>query len=149
MAQADAKAQMAAGAVGAPPRGRPDRAADSGAASLKTEQPVAPPSSPAGGRAEGARLQLDPLVPQLLLWVAAGLLLLSVRRAYARTTRPLARLRRLALACLRAGAAVAVVFCLARPVLVQQRQLREQALAFIAVDSSASMDLRDAPGGRT
>lgn len=99
--------------------------------------------------AQPEMLQFHPFLPPALLAAAAVMLLLSVRRSYVRTTRRVSGGRRALLGLLRAAACAAVLACLARPVLVQQRELREPGLCFIALDSSASMDLRDTTGGRT
>ncbi|MGD0091682.1 MAG: glutamine amidotransferase [Planctomycetota bacterium] len=94
-------------------------------------------------------LRFDPFLNPLILGPLALLLFLSVRRSYVRTTRRLSGARLFVLVLLRLCAFAAVLLCLARPVLVQQKELRERGLCFIAVDSSASMDLRDTAGGRT
>jgi len=99
------------------------------------------------GQAEA--LHFDPYLHPLLLAAVALLLVLSVRRTYVRTTRRLSGPRRSVLVLLRVCAFAAVLLCLARPVLTQQRQLRERGLCFIALDTSASLDLRDTAAGRT
>jgi hypothetical protein len=103
----------------------------------------------AAPRTEQPALQFHPVLPQLLLLALTALLVLSAWRAYARTTRGLSMSQRVLLVGVRVCAIAAVLFCLARPVLVQRRELREKSVGFIALDSSASMDLRDTAGGRT
>jgi hypothetical protein len=92
-------------------------------------------------------LSFDPVLP---LWVllALGLFLAAgVRWAYTRTTRNLTLSRRLVLGGLRAGAILLLLLCMARPALTRQGRLEEKGVCFIAVDSSSSMNFRDADGG--
>ncbi|GMV82286.1 MAG: hypothetical protein AMXMBFR7_34700 [Planctomycetota bacterium] len=91
----------------------------------------------------------EPFVPWYLLAVLTVLACYAALKSYTRSTRPLIAPRRLMLWSLRAAAALTVVLCLSRPVLVQATTLRERGLCYIAVDASSSMNLRDAPGGKT
>jgi len=94
-------------------------------------------------------LSFEPFLPIAVLLVLAGLAVFLSLRSYARTSRPLAPRRKLVLAVLRSAAAFTVLVCLARPVWVQALSLREKGLCFLALDTSASMNLRDAPEHRT
>jgi len=88
-------------------------------------------------------------VPGWILLGLAVLVVLSVRRAYMRTTRRIGAPRLLILGLLRTLAFGVLMICLTRPVLVKTHQLHERGIGFIALDSSTSMDLRDTAGGRT
>jgi hypothetical protein len=88
-----------------------------------------------------------PFLPWWALVLLAAAVLAAAARSYARSTRPISFGRRAALWCLRAAAALALVLCLARPVLVRARVLEEKGLCFILLDTSASMNLRDAAQG--
>ncbi|MCW8130237.1 MAG: hypothetical protein KIS92_07810 [Planctomycetota bacterium] len=95
------------------------------------------------------RLGFEPFVsPLLLALLAAGAVLLAFR-SYRKATRPLVAGRRIALWVLRALSAAVILLCLARPVWVQTHTLREKGLCFLALDASASMNLRDAPQNKT
>lgn len=100
-------------------------------------------------QAGGPALAFEPFLPPLLLAVLAVSVVLLTARSYARSARPLRPLRRAVLWLLRGCAAAVILLCLARPVWVQTVSLREKGLCFLAVDSSASMNLRDAPKART
>jgi uncharacterized membrane protein len=107
--------------------------------------PVPAPKPPV----ESTRFQFDSILPGWVFWSLAILLIFSIRRAYARTTRKLAAEKKLLLGLLRLSAFGVLMLCLARPVLVSTWNLHEGGLCFIALDSSASMDLRDTAQGRT
>ena len=106
-----------------------------------------PPKAPAP--VESTRFQFDSVLPGWVFWSLTILLVFSIRRAYSRTTRKVTTEKRLLLGMLRLVAFGVLMLCLARPVLVSTWQLKEGGLCFIALDSSASMDLRDAPQGHT
>ncbi len=89
------------------------------------------------------------MLPGWVFWCLVVLLLFSVRRAYVQTTRKLALEKKFFLGLLRVSAFFVLMMCLARPVLVSTWQLHEGGICFVALDSSASMDLRDTPKGRT
>ncbi|MCZ7648208.1 MAG: glutamine amidotransferase [Planctomycetota bacterium] len=88
-------------------------------------------------------------MPWYLLLLLLGLAVFGAMRSYARSTRPLNAPRCLLLWSLRAAAAGVILLCLSRPVVVQATTFRERGLCFLAVDSSSSMNLRDAPGQAT
>ncbi|HEY3322705.1 MAG TPA: glutamine amidotransferase [Planctomycetota bacterium] len=94
-------------------------------------------------------LRFDSPVSLWLLLALAALAGLSIRRAYHRTTRATHPGLKLLLGFLRLCAFATLLLCLSRPVLVSTLQLRENALGFVALDSSASMELKDASEDRT
>ena len=91
----------------------------------------------------------DPVLPHWLLLALGILLLWGVLRGYSRATRPLTPFKRLALGALRLFAFLMLLGCLLRPVQISHRTLREKGPCFIALDSSASMNLRDMPDAHT
>lgn len=95
------------------------------------------------------KLSFEPFLPAYILFGLALLLVISAVRSYARSTRPLSTSRRLVLWILRASAAMVVLLCLSRPILVQATGLREKGLCMIALDASSSMNLRDVGEKRT
>ncbi len=98
---------------------------------------------------EQTRYQFDPLVPSWALAALAGLMLAGIWRSYARTTRALPASRKLALAGIRAAGVAVLMFCMARPVMVRNTELQEKGVCFVALDTSSSMNFRDAAAGRT
>jgi len=66
-----------------------------------------------------------------------------------RTTRRISAIKLGFLGTIRVLAFGILMLCLARPVLVKTHQLYERGIGFVAIDASASMDLRDTAGGRT
>lgn len=94
-------------------------------------------------------LSFEPFISPVVISVLAVAVVVLALRSYARSTRPISTGRRLVLWMLRASSAAVILLCLARPVWVQTLSLREKGLCFLALDSSASMNLRDAPQNRT
>ena len=90
-----------------------------------------------------------PFLPGMLLVLLLVVLVVLVWWSYRRTTRPIPRTRLLNLILLRLLAALAVWVALLRPVQVQDAKWRQKGLCFVAVDASASMNVRDAPRGET
>jgi len=83
----------------------------------------------------------------LVLLVTAGLLLVLLAVPPDRTR--LTAGRRLWLVGLRLAAFLALVACMLRPTLVSSRKARQKATVVVLADSSESMTVADAAGGRT
>jgi len=96
-----------------------------------------------------AALSFEPFVPWWFVCLLVVFVLGGAFVAYLRSTRPLKFWQRMLLWSLRSLAALVIVLCLTRPVLVQAKVLRERGLCYLVVDSSASMNLRDAPLGQS
>jgi len=92
-------------------------------------------------------LHFDAPLPGWLLLILVVALGFSAWRAYLRTTRRLTLARKGVLVGLRGFAALLLVVCIARPVVVHTQQLHEKGVCFVAVDTSSSMSIRDGVGG--
>lgn len=84
-----------------------------------------------------------------LFIAAAALLTALVWLGYSRTTRPLSGAWRGLFVALRSAALVLILFCLLRPVVVDQETVPQETFFAVLVDTSKSMTIADTGAGRS